>query len=44
MTVKRLTYLSIGLLIACFVGLWVFKKFNVNPTYAVGQQIKRNRE
>ncbi len=39
MTVRRLTYLSAGLLIAGFTVLWVFKKFNVNPTYTVGQQI-----
>ncbi len=39
MTVKRLIYLSIGLLIIGFTGLRVFKKCNVNSAYTAGQQI-----
>jgi surface antigen len=37
--IKRWTYLIIGLLILSFVGLWIFKKFNFNTDFSVGQQV-----
>ncbi|MCV6628497.1 MAG: CHAP domain-containing protein [Flavobacteriaceae bacterium] len=36
---KKWTYLLIGLLIFGFAGLWIFKNFNFNPDFEVGQEI-----
>lgn len=39
MKIKRWTYLLIGLIVLCFIGIQAFKTFNFNGDFSVGQQI-----
>jgi hypothetical protein len=39
MKIKSLSFIFIGLLILGFVGLWTFKKRNLETKFSIGQQI-----